>query len=228
MAFLKKIFIILSITFTVQSLPTKQNSYPEQSGKYFQGDILIQDAVDNGLLDQSKWWPDGIVPYEFTGEFSKRDMEVIQKAMDHYKEFTCITFRPKTDEDVAYVSIQNEQDGCYSYVGRTGGKQVLNLESPFCSLTIGTPVHEMMHALGFFHEQSRSDRDDYVTIEWDNIEPGEERQFAKFDPDKISAFGVEYDYGSVMHYQEDAFSVNGEPTIVPKVSYLFSLIYVFH
>ena len=30
----------------------------------------------------------------------------------------------------------------------------------------------MMHALGFWHEQSRGDRDDFVTIEWDMVKDG--------------------------------------------------------
>ena len=64
--------------------------------------------------------------------------------------------------------------GCWSYVGRQGGKQDVNLEpgNPGC-IHKGVAAHELIHASGFFHEQSRTDRDDYVTIHWDNIQKGE-------------------------------------------------------
>ncbi|TOF77904.1 hypothetical protein CGJ15_26690, partial [Vibrio parahaemolyticus] len=72
----------------------------------------------------------------------------------------------------------------------------------------------MYHALGFHHEQSRTDRDDYVTIMWENIESGYEHNFNKYSADVISGFGEDYDYGSVMHYSAYAFSANNEKTIV--------------
>lgn len=66
--------------------------------------------------------------------------------------------------------------------------------------------------------QSATERDDYVEIMWENIEPGMESNFDKFSADVITNFGVEYDYGSIMHYDPYGFSINGLPTIVPHVS----------
>lgn len=36
----------------------------------------------------------------------------------------------------------------------------------------GIIIHELMHVLGFMHEQNRPDRDDFVKIDFDNIEEG--------------------------------------------------------
>lgn len=55
-------------------------------------------------------------------------------------------------------------------VGRVGGKQDLSLADP-CQ-RVGIIEHEFMHALGFWHEQSRIDRDEYVTVQWENIARG--------------------------------------------------------
>jgi len=74
-----------------------------------------------------------------------------------------------------------------------------------------------MHAVGFFHEQNRYDRDGYVTINWDNIQSGKESNFNKVSDKETDAYGVTYDYGSVMHYSAKAFSKNDKATISPKV-----------
>lgn len=65
--------------------------------------------------------------------------------------------------------------------------------------------------IGFFHEQSRPDRDSHVVINWDNIEPGMEYNFRKCG--NCITQDLEYDYKSIMHYPGNAFSKNGQPTI---------------
>lgn len=99
-----------------------------------------------------------------------------------------------------------------------GGGQQMNLQ-PFepesgC-FRLYTIVHEFIHALGYYHMQSATERDHYVKIVWENIQTGTEGNFNKYEADRISQYGVEYDYGSVMHYSSTAFSINGSATIVP-------------
>ena len=81
----------------------------------------------------------------------------------------------------------------------------------------------MYHALGFYHEQSRTDRNDYVQINWENIEDGYAGNFLRYPASVIDPFGEEYDYGSVMHYSSTGFSVNGEETITPLASHITRL-----
>lgn len=97
-----------------------------------------------------------------------------------------------------------------------GGAQVINLELNGC-VWHGTAVHEMLHALGFYHQQSATDRDNYVKVIFENIKDGKAHNFIKYGADLITDFGVEYDYGSIMHYSNKAFSKNGKPTMQPLV-----------
>lgn len=75
-------------------------------------------------------------------------MDLLERAINEYHRTTCIKFVRRRSSDYDYISIENAGSGCWSSVGRTGGKQVVNLQSPGCVSKIGTPLHEMMHALG--------------------------------------------------------------------------------
>lgn len=87
--------------------------------------------------------------------------------MKDYEKYTCLRFKPRTNEK-DYISLASDNTGCWSYIGRIGGEQTINLQNPGC-VGKGTIIHEIMHAVGFWHEQSRVDRDDYVTINFKNI-----------------------------------------------------------
>lgn len=196
---------------------------PEEMGTYWEGDILFPVNKSklsndrNGIVGQSYRWPNGVVPFEIAGSFDAQSMSLIEKAINSYHQNTCIKFKSRTSNDRDFISIQNSASGCWSSVGRIGGKQVLNLQSPSCTTLVGTIIHEFMHTVGFFHEQSREERDQFVTVMMGNIRRGYEENFKKNAKGTSSGYGVGYDYGSVMHYSEMAFSGNGKPTIQTKV-----------
>uniref|UniRef100_A0AAR2LC07 Metalloendopeptidase n=1 Tax=Pygocentrus nattereri TaxID=42514 RepID=A0AAR2LC07_PYGNA len=136
-------------------------------------------------------------------------LSVIAGAMATFHSKTCIRFVSRTFE-ADYLSIQS-RDGCYSAVGRQGGVQVVSLSRNGC-VYHGIAQHELNHALGFYHEHTRSDRDRYVRINWANISPTMQYNFNKENTNNLN---TPYDYSSVMHYGKTAFSINGQETITP-------------
>ena len=83
--------------------------------------------------------------------------------------------------------------------------------------TLRTVLHELGHAIGFYHEHQRPDRDEYITVYRDNIVPGlYDKGFATEKPSDIDSLGVEYDYESIMHYSPRAFSKDGSITLEAK------------
>jgi len=89
-----------------------------------------------------------------------------------------------------------------------GGAQNINLAS---GCGFGTTIHEILHAAGIYHEQSREDRNDHVVIHWTNINFIYASNFYQHITNATD-YG-NYDYNSVMHYGSYDFSINGEPTI---------------
>ena len=77
--------------------------------------------------------------------------------------------------------------------------------------TIGTILHEMGHIIGLWHEQSRSDRDSYITLNYNNVIKGSWSNYA-IATDNQQTLGL-YDYASVMQYPSYSFSRNGGPVI---------------
>lgn len=105
---------------------------------------------------------------------------------------------------------------CYSFIGRLSSRyqpQGISLGSG--CVHSGVIIHELGHAIGFFHEHTRPDRDNYIDIIYDNIIGGFEDQFYKVQPGQTNTLGLGYDIQSIMHYSRRTFSRNGLDTIRP-------------
>uniref|UniRef100_A0A8C2WH30 Metalloendopeptidase n=1 Tax=Cyclopterus lumpus TaxID=8103 RepID=A0A8C2WH30_CYCLU len=183
-----------------------------------QGDIAIKSEADRNAdpctARSCLWrkWTDGkvYIPYYIANHYSSREQSIITRGLESFSTVSCIHFRPYQNGDNEWLSIES-RDGCYSFVGRQGGAQTVSLSRQGC-LYHGTVQHELLHALGFNHEQTRSDRDNHIRVQWENIIDGMEYNF-----DKIATLnqGTSYDYSSVMQYEKYAFSKNNRPTMVP-------------
>ncbi|KAL6094738.1 uncharacterized protein ACO6RY_16088 [Pungitius sinensis] len=191
------------------------NSNKGSNAMLLEGDLLVP-ATRNAIkcFSQQCFWKkgsDGLVtiPYTISHEFTGAEGQVINTALTSFHSRTCIRFVPRGSEN-DYISIENG-DGCYSSLGRIGGKQVVSINRQGC-VYHGIVQHEVNHALGFNHEQCRSDRDSYVRINWENIDPQNAYNFQKLDTNNLN---TPYDYSSVMHYGRTAFSMNGMDSITP-------------
>uniref|UniRef100_A0A915CNY6 Metalloendopeptidase n=1 Tax=Ditylenchus dipsaci TaxID=166011 RepID=A0A915CNY6_9BILA len=152
----------------------------------------------NSIRQQYRKWPNNEIPYALSSQYGAYARSVIAKAMNEYHTKTCIRFVARDSRRHADYVYIHPDDGCYSLVGRVGGRQPLSLDSG--CIQVGTIVHELMHSVGFFHEQSRYDRDAYIDILWPNVVNGADDQFEKYGVSVINQLNEPYDYSSIMHY----------------------------
>ncbi|XP_069953064.1 blastula protease 10-like [Cherax quadricarinatus] len=187
--------------------------------KLFEKDIMLTPEQWQALRERKAIrnlvyrWPNGpngypVVPY---ATVSPVNVTAVLAGLQHWMDNTCIRFTPVTNTSQPYL-IYFYGSGCWSYIGRqaTNGQNISIGQG--CE-EVGTVAHETGHAMGFFHEQSRPERDSYVNIITPNIIPAMLSNFYKYTTADINDYGVLYDYTSVMHYGSQYFSLNGKLTI---------------
>lgn len=173
-------------------------------------------------------WHKCVVPYVFNSGFTDAEKNMIRSYMNIITEASKtdatdlgIRFVEKTIEIefLRFNKTMNSEDGTCgnSKVAKQLGGQDINLSSK--CINESTVLHELLHSLGFIHEHTRSDRDSYINIIYDNVTAG---NAAEFDiknnvvSDNI-IMHTDYDYDSIMHYHPYGFSRNGRRTIESKV-----------
>lgn len=154
------------------------------------------------FIKHAALWPNGYVPYEidtsnFPADPAVRDniLNAINDAIQHWRNNTSIEIQPRQEES-GYIIFRNGV-GCSSRVGYSGRGQFIACDLASPGFGTSSVIHEIGHAVGLYHEQSRGDRDAYVDIEWDNIHDNKEHNF------EIETNGLvdgPYDYLSMMHY----------------------------
>ncbi|KAL5279610.1 hypothetical protein ACFFRR_003911 [Megaselia abdita] len=226
---MSKLCVFLAILAVAHAFPAQTwEQDPEYAGGFFEGDLdLTEDQQKqlfspiegrNGLLNLKRRWPNNTVHFKITEEFDDAHYNHIITGLRIIESISCIRFLPAQPSTKAYINVTSNNSGCHSKVGFQDNVQQLNFQLyPLDSgcFRIGTIVHEFLHALGFYHQQSTHDRDDFVKIVAENIEKNKEGNFNIYDKTVVTDFGIQYDYGSVLHYSQYAFSKNGEKTIVP-------------
>lgn len=180
--------------------------YQVRSGRpVTDGDVLLGfDPTERSTnIDQvQRLWTACEVPFEIDDDVRDLEVEAFYDAIDLWENVTPLRFvRDATARNRIRVIAD---DGCYSHVGMTGGVQDLSLGRGCRSAAI----HEIGHAVGLWHEQSRTDRDEHIDLFLDRVPESKRYNFQTYVQQGYTGADVgDYDLDSIMHYGSSTFSV---------------------
>jgi len=188
---------------------------PMENTNLHEGDIIVDEPsiLYNGMTTDAKKWNRGEIPYVIDSTLGDKN-DLIKEAMKHIEGKTggCIRFIKRSNQD-GYLNIFKGK-GCYSYIGNSNKQRPVSLGKG-CD-RFGTIVHELTHAIGFYHEHTRSDRDRHIRIFYDNIGNQFHEEF-KPKAESDNRLFNQFDYNSIMLYGSKAFTINKEkPSMLKK------------
>lgn len=178
-------------------------------------------------------WTNGVLVFDATS-LPTDTRALVRTAMQHISLQTPLRFTRDVAYSPAYqgglggnkiivdkVVVSSTSDpniGGSSSVGRIGGSQPLLLNTALSGIAgAATVAHELLHALGVWHEQSREDRNNFVQVNYANTLQAYASNFDMHISD--GAMHQSYDYCSLMHYGRYAFSNGNGPTIIPNSTF---------
>lgn len=196
-------------------LPPDMVSNQEQKIVYQKGEAV---PANKSVGRTSGRWPNNTVYYAIESGLDNKAR--VYDAIKHWESSTNIDFVERTTQSNYVYFVTGS--GCSSYVGMIGGKQNITLSR---SCSTGNTIHEIGHAIGLWHEQSRVDRENYITINYANIQSGREHNFHTYAQQGMDGdeFTSSLDFGSIMMYGSYSFSSNGKPTMVRKDGSTFNV-----
>uniref|UniRef100_A0A914H282 Metalloendopeptidase n=1 Tax=Globodera rostochiensis TaxID=31243 RepID=A0A914H282_GLORO len=169
-----------------------------------------------------KWSIEQPIQFVLDNSLAASDKSAVRAAVTEIQSKSCIRFVEAAisppGPHLKYIKYPNPSFCGTSYVGRVSPLNPIYL-SFLCGNTMGVAVHETLHALGLQHEQVRPDRDNFITIFWNNMDPQRYDMFAVSPANKFSSYGIRYDFSSVMHYDSKiAARQFGLKTMTAKVN----------
>ncbi|OCA79984.1 hypothetical protein BBH99_04960 [Chryseobacterium contaminans] len=197
-------------------LDGQEITYERKNGmNFFQGDIVLSDKqlTEGGVASKGgatfSRWPNRTIYYTIASNMGSINVNKINTAVSEYNSKTNVRWVQRTNQS-NYVEFifgsSNGSDG-WAHIGYQGGKQTISLDQ---YISVGSVIHEMGHTVGLYHEHARKDRDQYVSIQWNNIQDGQAYNFNKYTSGTdIGPFNI----NSVMMYWPNSYSKNGLPTI---------------
>ena len=188
---------------------------------YFYGDVIFsKEQVEEmstprtrsaAIKSKSRYWPNKSINYTISSGFSTSDIATITNALSDITSHTNIAFHKVNNTNKNYILFVCDKDANFSPLGMQTGGNEIHIQP---GKQKGIYLHEIMHSLGYFHEFTRTDRDNYVEVfpglAVDGMQYNFEKYAINYDGYDIGTF----DFNSVMMYDSYAFAKSNLPTMV--------------